>query len=95
MLILLLNNLNTGYADTDADLCFKIMSLWCYVYNRIIKHDDTGRPDLYQTRFHVIKWCKKKGEITKGILRVNIHKCNIITKLDTFFKGIELIVSCI
>ena len=28
MLILMLLNLNTGYADTDADLCIKIMSLW-------------------------------------------------------------------
>ena len=29
MLILMLFNLNTGYADTDADLCIKIMSLCC------------------------------------------------------------------
>ena len=29
MLILMLLNLNTGYADTDADLCIRIMSLWC------------------------------------------------------------------
>ena len=28
MLILVLLNLNTGYADTDADLCIRIMS-WC------------------------------------------------------------------
>ena len=27
MLILMLLNLITGYADTDADLCIKIMSL--------------------------------------------------------------------
>ena len=29
MLILMLLNLNTGYADTDADLCIRIMSLCC------------------------------------------------------------------
>ena len=29
MLILMLINLNTGYADTDADLCIRIMSLCC------------------------------------------------------------------
>ena len=29
MLILMLLNLNTGYADTDADLCSRIMSLCC------------------------------------------------------------------
>ena len=27
MLILMLLNLNTGYADPDADLCIRIMSL--------------------------------------------------------------------
>ena len=30
MLILMLLNLNTGYTDTDADLCIRIMSL-CYI----------------------------------------------------------------
>ena len=29
MLILMLLNLNTGYVDTDADLCIRIMSLCC------------------------------------------------------------------
>ena len=29
MLILMLLNLKTGYADTDADLCIRIMSLCC------------------------------------------------------------------
>ena len=29
MLILMLLNLNTGYADIDADLCIRIMSLCC------------------------------------------------------------------
>ena len=29
MLILMLLNLNTGYADTDADICIRIMSLCC------------------------------------------------------------------
>ena len=29
MLILVLLNLNTGYADTEADLCIRIMSLCC------------------------------------------------------------------
>ena len=29
MLILLLVNMNTGYADTDADLCIRSMSLCC------------------------------------------------------------------
>ena len=29
MLILMLINLNTGYADTDADLCIRIMPLRC------------------------------------------------------------------
>ena len=29
MLILMLPNLNTVYADTDADLCIRIMSLCC------------------------------------------------------------------
>ena len=29
MLILMLLNLNTGYTDTDADLCSRIMSLCC------------------------------------------------------------------
>ena len=29
MLILMLFNLNTGYADTDADLFIRIMSLCC------------------------------------------------------------------
>ena len=32
-LILMLLNLNTGYADTDADLCIRIMSLCCMVYS--------------------------------------------------------------
>ena len=27
--VLMLQNLNTGYADTDADLCIRIMSLCC------------------------------------------------------------------
>ena len=31
MLILMLLDLNTGYADTDADLCIRIMSLCCNV----------------------------------------------------------------
>ena len=29
LFILMLLNLNTGYADTDADLCIRIMSLCC------------------------------------------------------------------
>ena len=29
LVILMLLNLNTGYADTDADLCIRIMSLCC------------------------------------------------------------------
>ena len=29
MLIPTLLNLNTGYADTDADLCIRVMSLGC------------------------------------------------------------------
>ena len=29
MLILMLLNLNTDYADTNADLCIRIMSLCC------------------------------------------------------------------
>ena len=29
MLILMLLNLNTGYADTDADLCIRVMYLCC------------------------------------------------------------------
>ena len=33
MLILMLLNFNTGYADTGADLCIRIMSLWCTVKN--------------------------------------------------------------
>ena len=33
MLILMLLNLNTGYADTDADLCIRIMSLCCNTKN--------------------------------------------------------------
>ena len=43
MLILMLLNLNTDYADTDADLCIRIMPLCCTrdaefvpVYNRIL-----------------------------------------------------------
>ena len=35
MLILLLLNFNTGYAGTDADLCFKMMSLCCTNSNSI------------------------------------------------------------
>ena len=31
MLILMLLNLNTGYADTYADLCIRIMSLCCTI----------------------------------------------------------------
>ena len=34
MLILVLLNLNTGYADTDADLCIRIMSLCCTFQSR-------------------------------------------------------------
>ena len=29
MLILMLRNLNTGYADTDANLCTRVVSLYC------------------------------------------------------------------
>ena len=32
MLILMLLNLNICYADTDADLCIRIMSLCCTIY---------------------------------------------------------------
>ena len=35
MLILMLPNLNTGYADTDADLCIRNMSVCC---TNILKH---------------------------------------------------------
>ena len=36
LVILMLLNLNTGYADTDADLCIRIMSLCCtYGVNQI------------------------------------------------------------
>ena len=31
MLILMLLNLNSGYADTDADLCIRITSLCCNI----------------------------------------------------------------
>ena len=31
MLIMMLLNLNTGYADTDADLCIRIMYLCCNI----------------------------------------------------------------
>ena len=31
LVILMLLNLNTGYADTDADLCIRIMSLCCSI----------------------------------------------------------------
>ena len=36
MLILMLPNLNTGYADTDADLCIRIMSLCCNVIRNVM-----------------------------------------------------------
>ena len=34
MLILMLLYLNTGYADTDAELCNRIMSLCCSIISR-------------------------------------------------------------
>ena len=38
MLILMLLNLNTGYADTDADLCIRSMSLCCtYIITCILR----------------------------------------------------------
>ena len=36
MLNLMLHNLNTGYADTDADLCIGIMSLCCLKCDYIV-----------------------------------------------------------
>ena len=36
MLILMLLNLKTDYADTDADLCIRIMSLYCTNYEMYI-----------------------------------------------------------
>ena len=37
MLILMLINLNTGYVDTYADLCIRIMSLCCiYVIHNVL-----------------------------------------------------------
>ena len=37
LVILMLLNLNTGYADTDAELCIRIMSLCCIYNLSIIK----------------------------------------------------------
>ena len=42
MLILMLLNLNTGYADTDADLCIKIMSLCCIIIFLYSKSPKSG-----------------------------------------------------
>ena len=46
MLILMILNLNTGYADTDADLCIRIMSLCCirFTDNYINLFDRILRP---------------------------------------------------
>ena len=46
--IILKINLNTGYADTDADLCIRIMSLCCSltfditISNVILSYDATS-----------------------------------------------------
>ena len=40
MLILMLLNLITGYSDTDADLCIRIMSLCCMSLLKIILEYD-------------------------------------------------------
>ena len=46
MLILMLLNLNTGYADTDADLCIRIMSLCCK-HKEIISKSDLEKLSAY------------------------------------------------
>ena len=43
MLIMMLLNLNTGSADTDADLCIRIMSLCC---SKFIMNTDLNNKHL-------------------------------------------------
>ena len=60
MLILMLLNLNTGYADTDADLCIKIMSFCCI--NCL--HLWSVWFDLSKVLHHI----SKTGEVHAGLL---------------------------
>ena len=46
LLILMLLNLNTGYADTDADFCIRIMSL-CSTFAKNYKSNEC----MFKVRF--------------------------------------------
>ena len=72
MLILMLLNLNTGYADTDADLCIRIMSLCC------ILHVDMAMSQAVILILHVnIIMLKSHHNFSYySILRIDFpHKC--------------------
>ena len=62
MLILMLLNLNTGYADTDVDLCIRIMSLCC-ISNRV--YNTAGKSTRQQ-----IPSVSLRVELQGGYLRV-------------------------
>ena len=52
LVILMLLNLNTGYADTDADLCIRIMSLCC-IRHRVKMHY------LFKNLFYSQVWIRQ------------------------------------
>ena len=62
MLIIMLLNLNTGYADTDADLCIRIMSLCCneiakiHLQNLNIFVYRTAEPILAKFGTNILGW---------------------------------------
>ena len=78
MLILVLLNLNTGYADTDADLCIRIMSLCC---NR----DALYRVFLPETIFEIHQWSEPRhGKGLANIIWIFLKDRSLTCHLNYF-----------
>ena len=64
LVILMLLNLNIGYVDTDADICFRIMSLCCFERKNIL---------MISLRIYVINM-KSQIEVYR-LTTVRVIKC--------------------
>ena len=86
LVILMLLNLNTGYADTDADLCIRIMSLCC-IRHRVKMHH------LFKNLFYSQVWIRQTKYIVMMTKEGSTKIINFMTPREGFlYKVLAILV---
>ena len=89
MLILMLLNLNTGYADTDADLCIRMMSLCCKHNSWKLTSTNTYRVvassmSMFPDNILREKWVRKSDRETVSQILGDEHYKSIMVCKNAF-----------